>query len=142
MNPHDVTWVGIQSQPLSLDAALDSLTNPQAGAIAVFIGLVRQHDGGRDGVTRLDYSAHPDAAAALQQIADEVAAQPGVCGVVALHREGELEVGDRAVLCLVAAEHRGQAFDGARALIEECKRRVPIWKRQHFSDGEPTWVGL
>lgn len=136
------TWVGVQSEALSLDAALEAVTHPRAGAIAVFIGTVREHDGGQDGVVRLDYSAHPDAERVLQQVADEVAAQPGVRGVVALHRQGELEVGDRAVVCVVSAEHRAEAFDGARQLIEECKARVPIWKRQHFDSGDPVWIGL
>jgi len=136
------TWVGVQSEALSVDAALDAVADPRAGGIAVFIGTVREHDGGQGGVTRLDYSAHPDASHALQQIADEVADLPGVCGVVAVHREGELEVGERAVVCVVSAEHRGQAFDGARRLIEELKSRVPIWKRQHFESGDPVWIGL
>lgn len=136
------TWVGVQSEPLSLDAALDVVADSRAGAVAVFIGIVREHDGGRDGVTQLDYSAHPRAAQALREVADAVAARPGVCGVVALHREGELAVGDRAVICVVSAEHRAQAFDGARQLIEECKARVPIWKRQHFVGGDQAWVGL
>ncbi|MGB3764120.1 MAG: molybdenum cofactor biosynthesis protein MoaE [Ornithinimicrobium sp.] len=136
------TWVGVQTEPLSLDAALDVVADPRAGAVAVFIGMVREHDGGRDGVTQLDYSAHPQAGEALRAVAEDVAARPGVCGVVALHREGELAVGDRAVICVVSAEHRAQAFDGARQLIEECKARVPIWKRQHFVGGEQAWVGL
>lgn len=136
------TWVGVQTDPLSLDAALDVVADRRAGAVAVFIGTVREHDGGRDGVTQLDYSAHPQAGAALREVADAVAARPGVCGVVALHREGELAIGERAVICVVSAEHRAQAFDGARELIEECKARVPIWKRQHFTGGEQAWVGL
>lgn len=136
------TWVGVQSEALSVDAALDAVAHPRAGGIAVFIGTVREHDSGQDGVTRLDYSAHPDADRSLQQIADEVGALPGVCGVVAVHRQGELQVGDRAVVCVVSAEHRGQAFDGARLLIEEIKARVPIWKRQHFESGDPVWIGL
>ena len=136
------TWVSVQSETLSLDAALDVVSHPRAGGIAIFVGTVREHDGGHGGVVRLDYSAHPDAEQALQQIADEVAGQAGVCGVVALHRQGELGVGDRAVVCAVSAEHRAQAFDGARQLIEECKARVPIWKRQHFESGDPVWIGL
>lgn len=136
------TFSQVQSEPLSLDAALDVVADPRAGAVAVFIGIVREHDGGQDGVTQLDYSAHPEAAVALRAVVESVAAQPGVCGVVAVHREGELAVGDRAVICVVSAEHRAQAFDGARELIEECKARVPIWKRQHFVTGEHTWVGL
>lgn len=140
--PNASIFSAVQSEPLSLDAALDLVADPRAGAVAIFIGIVREHDGGQDGVTQLDYSAHPQAGTALREIVDTVAAQSGVCGVVAVHREGELAVGDRAVVCVVSAEHRAQAFEGARMLIEECKTRVPIWKRQHFTSGEHTWVGL
>ncbi len=140
--PNASTFSAVQSEPLSLDAALDVVADPRAGAVAVFIGIVREHDGGQDGVTQLDYSAHPEASASLRALVEAVAARPGVCGVVAVHREGELAVGDRAVICVVSAEHRAQAFEGAREVIEECKARVPIWKRQHFTTGEHTWVGL
>ncbi|MGB5952982.1 MAG: molybdenum cofactor biosynthesis protein MoaE [Ornithinimicrobium sp.] len=134
--------IGIRSTPLSVDEALDAVADPKAGAVAVFIGTVRDHDGGREGVTALNYTAHPNAVHGLQEIADVVAALPGVCGVAAMHRVGELAIGDRAVVCAVSAEHRGQAFDGARQLIEECKAQVPIWKQQHFAEGDHTWVGL
>ena len=136
------TWVGLQSEALSVDAALELVAHPRAGGIAVFVGTVREHDGGRGGVLRLDYSAHPEAERVLQQVADEVAGQPGVCGVVAWHRTGQLGIGERAVVCVVSAEHRAEAFDGARQLIEQCKARVPIWKRQHFDSGDPVWIGL
>ncbi|CAN5530250.1 molybdenum cofactor biosynthesis protein MoaE [soil metagenome] len=141
-NAEIVPLTGIRSTPLSVDEALDAVADPKAGAVAVFIGTVRDHDGGRDGVTGLNYSAHPSALANLQQIAEAVAAGQGVLGVVALHRVGELALGDRAVVCAVSAEHRAQAFEGARTLIEECKAQVPIWKQQHFVDGDHTWVGL
>lgn len=134
--------LGIRSTPLSVDEALDAVADPRAGAVAVFIGTVRDHDGGRQGVTALRYTAHPSALQGLEQIADAVCAQDGVCGVAVMHRVGELAIGDRAVVCAVSAEHRAQAFDGARALIEECKAQVPIWKQQHFAEGDHTWVGL
>ena len=91
---------------------------------------------------QLDYSAHPQATELLQQIVTRVAARPGVCGVAAVHREGTLVVGDRAVVCVVSAEHRAEAFDAARVLIEELKESVPIWKHQRFADGDQQWVGL
>lgn len=140
--PSEWTCAAIQSEPLSLDAALDVVQHPRAGAVVAFIGTVRNHDGGREGVTRLGYSAHPQAVRQLQQVVDRVAALPGVCGVAAVHREGALEVGDRAVICVVSAEHRPAAFEGGRALIEELKATVPIWKEQHFAEGDHAWVGL
>lgn len=137
-----VAWAAIQSEPLSLDAALDAVQHPRAGAVVAFVGTVRDHDGGRSGVTELAYSAHPQAVQMLQQVVDGVAAMPGVCGVAAVHRAGSLGVGDRAVVCVVSAEHRPAAFEGGRRLIEELKATVPIWKEQHFVEGDHTWVGL
>lgn len=136
------TWAAVQSEPLSLDAALDVVQDPRAGAVAAFVGTVRDHDGGRGGVTLLGYSAHPEAIQALQRVVDSVAEMPGVCGVAAVHRAGDLVVGERAVVCVVSAEHRPAAFDGCRRLIEELKASVPIWKEQHFAEGERAWVGL
>lgn len=143
VNPaSNMPLIGIRTSSLSVDEALDAVADPAAGAVAVFIGTVRDHDGGREGVTALSYSAHPSAVDGLQQIAEVVQAQQGVCGVAAMHRVGDLAIGDRAVVCAVSAEHRAQAFDGARQLIEECKAKVPIWKQQHFLEGGHTWVGL
>lgn len=128
--------------PLSLDAAVEAVSHPRAGAIAVFIGTVRDHDGGRDGVERLDYSAHPDAGAALTELAGRIAADHDVLAVAAVHRTGELAVGDTAVVCAVSAEHRAEAFAACRELIEQLKAGVPIWKRQRFDSGDTQWVGL
>jgi molybdopterin synthase catalytic subunit len=136
------TWAAVQDQPLSLDAALDAVEHPRAGAVVAFVGTVRDHDGGRTGVVELDYTAHPEAAAVLGRVVDRVAARPGVCGAAAVHRTGHLAVGERAVVCVVSAEHRAEAFEAARALIEELKHEVPIWKHQRFTDGDQEWVGL
>lgn len=138
----DTTWAAVQAEPLSLDAALDVVRHPGAGAVVAFVGTVRDHDGGRSGVAQLDYSAHPQARELLHQVVDRIASRPGVCGVAAVHREGTLAVGDLAVVCVVSAEHRAEAFDSARALIEELKATVPIWKQQRFADGDQQWVGL
>lgn len=132
----------VRDRPLSVDEALDTVRHPRAGAVALFIGTVREHDGGREGVTALGYSAHPDAVAALRALAERVAEEPEVHGVYAVHRVGDLQVGDLAVVCAVSAEHRAEAFDGARTLVERLKATVPIWKRQEFAVGEHEWVGL
>lgn len=126
----------------SVDEVLASVRHPAAGAVSIFVGVVRDHDGGRDGVVQLDYSAHPDAGAQLMAIAEDVAGMPGVQRVAVVHRRGELKVGDTAVVCAVSAGHRGQAFDACRTLIEELKARVPIWKKQLFDTGSTEWVGL
>lgn len=133
---------GIRDVPLSVDEALAAVRHPRAGAVAIFVGTVREHDEGREGVTRLDYTAHPDAIGPLEQIARSVAAGNEIHGVYAVHRTGPLEVGDLAVVCAVSAEHRAEAFDGGRRLIEELKAQVPIWKRQEYSGGDHSWVGM
>lgn len=134
--------VDVRERPLSLDEALEAVRHPRAGAVAIFVGTVRDHDGERDGVTRLEYSAHPDAVTPLRAIAEGVAAGEQVHGVYAVHRTGDLRVGDLAVVCAVSAEHRAEAFEGGRRLIEELKAQVPIWKKQEFEAGAHEWVGM
>ncbi|MBW8173802.1 molybdenum cofactor biosynthesis protein MoaE [Ornithinimicrobium sp. Arc0846-15] len=136
------TWGDVLDTPLSVDAAIAAVQHQRAGAVVTFIGTVRDHDGGRDGVTELSYSAHPDAVTPLRAIVKRIAANPGVCGVAAVHRKGALQVGDLAVVCAVSAEHRPEAFAGARELIEELKATVPIWKNQEFDGSDREWVGL
>jgi molybdopterin synthase catalytic subunit len=134
--------VDVRDRPLSVDEALAAVQHPRAGAVALFVGTVREHDGDREGVTRLSYSAHPDASTHLARIADAVAQEAEVHGVYAVHRVGDLAVGDLAVVCAVSAEHRAEAFAAARRLIEELKSLVPIWKHQEFVEGDAQWVGL
>lgn len=137
-----VVLAQIVDSPPSIDELLESVRHPAAGAVAIFVGTVRDHDGGREGVVRLDYSAHPDAEQQLAAIAEEIGSMPGVRRVATLHRRGELAVGETAVVCAVSAAHRAEAFAACRALIEELKARVPIWKKQLFETGSTEWVGL
>lgn len=132
----------IRSTALSVDEALSAVSHPRAGAVALFVGTVREHDEGREGVTTLEYSAHPEALDRLTRIAESVAAGDEIHGVYAVHRTGSLSVGDLAVVCAVSAEHRAEAFEGGRRLIEELKAQVPIWKRQEYTGGDHSWVGL
>lgn len=132
----------VRDAPLSVDEALAAVSHPRAGAVALFVGTVREHDEGREGVSVLEYSAHPDAVTHLRRIALSVASAEQVHGVYAVHRTGALQVGDLAVVCAVSAEHRAEAFVGGRRLIEELKAEVPIWKRQEWNDGDHSWVGL
>ena len=110
------------------------------GAVVVFEGVIRDHDHG-DAVTALDYRAHPDAAAFLERICTEVAKSTGL-RVAAAHRIGRLTIGDVALVAVVAAPHRAEAFAACAELVETIKARVPIWKRQLFEDGASEWVGL
>lgn len=134
--------VDVRDDALSVDEALAAVQHPRAGGVVLFVGTVREHDDGREGVQELDYSAHPDAAARLREIAESVAADDQIHGVYAVHRQGRLRVGDLAVVCAVSAEHRAEAFAAGRRLIEELKAQVPIWKRQEFAEGGHEWVGL
>lgn len=130
----------ISDQVLSLDAALRDVADPRAGGVVCFVGVVRDHDEGK-GVSALEYSAHPSASPILAELAADVVARDGVVAVSAVHRTGPLRIGDLAVVLAVSAEHRGEAFDACRELIDRLKDIVPIWKHQEFSDGSTEWVG-
>jgi molybdopterin synthase catalytic subunit len=130
----------IRDTPLSPDECLAAVADPGAGGTALFIGAVRDDDGGGRSVERLAYSAHPTALAELSRIAHEVAAGIAVTAVAAVHRVGELAIGDLAVVVAVSAVHRGEAFDASRLLIDRLKHEVPIWKHQTFTDGTSEWV--
>lgn len=132
--------VAISDRTLSLDEAVRAVQDPRVGGIVTFVGVVRDHDGGR-AVTDLGYSAHPSAQDALHEVAAEAAAFEGVHAVSATHRTGDLAIGEAAVVLAVGAEHRGQAFSAARYLIDELKKRVPVWKHQRFEGGQDEWVG-
>ena len=124
---------------LSVDEVYAAVADPAAGGIAVFVGTVRDHDHGRS-VTELSYSAHPSAADQLRKVAMQVAERFDLHAVAAVHRIGDLAIGDIAVVVAVSAGHRGMAFDACRALIDELKATVPIWKHQRFASGDSEWV--
>ncbi len=91
-------------------------------------------------VTELEYVGHPTAGAVIAELAEEFAARPGVHAVAVSHRVGLLGIGDIALACAVSASHRGEAFGACAELVDEVKKRLPIWKRQVFTDGEEEWV--
>jgi molybdopterin synthase catalytic subunit len=141
-----IRLIAIRDTELSVDEVRSAITDPAAGGIALFLGAVRDNDpgeGGEDrGVTGLGYSAHPSAEAELRRVAEEIAAKhEGVIALAAVHRVGELAIGDLAVVVGVACGHRAQAFGACHALIDELKATVPIWKHQRFTDGSAEWVG-
>lgn len=195
----------VRDTPLSVDEVIKAVADPSAGGVAVFIGMVRDHDGeqgrtdgaeklvghsgerpggfpgggvggsgdlhgpggaaGADGfaaapnglaapaalaapgaraaaaVTGLEYVAHPTALAMLRETAEKVLADHPVTALAAVHRTGQLAVGDLAVVCAASAAHRAEAFAACRALIDTLKAQVPIWKREQFEDGSHIWVG-
>ena len=137
-----VRLLDVRDAPLSVDEVLAAVADPRCGGTALFVGAVREQDGGR-GVTGLGSSAHPSVVDELRTVAEEVAAaHPEVRALAAVHRVGDLAVGDLAVVVAVSCPHRGDAFVACRALIDELKSRVPIWKHQVFADGGDEWVGL
>jgi molybdopterin synthase catalytic subunit len=116
------------------------VTAPARGGIACFLGVVRDHHAGR-AVASLEYSAYePMAEAECARIAAEARAR-WQAEVALEHRLGHLNIGDAAVAIAAAAPHRDAAFAACRYVIEEVKRRVPIWKRERFTDGTEMWVG-
>jgi molybdopterin synthase catalytic subunit len=129
----------LRDTPLSVDEVLSAVSDPAAGGTALFVGTVREQDHDRP-VVRLGYTAHPSAPAELRRIAEKVAASFGAVAVAAVHRTGDLEVGDLAVVVAVASPHRAEAFDACRALIDELKQVVPVWKHQEFAGGDSEWV--
>lgn len=135
-----IRLLALRDTPLDVAEVLAAVEDPKAGGVVSFTGLVRDHDGGK-GVTELEYVAHPDAAAALQAVAEKIAAELPVHALAAVHRTGLLSVGDVAVVVAASASHRDQAFAAARRLIDDLKATVPVWKRQVFTDGEQEWVG-
>jgi molybdopterin synthase catalytic subunit len=117
-----------------------ALRDRQAGACATFEGWVRDRNDGR-AVRLLDYEAYaPLAEKEGERILAEARAKFQISGAACVHRTGRLAPGDLAVWVGVVAEHRGAAFDACRYIIDETKARLPIWKREHYAEGESVWV--
>ncbi|WP_328837114.1 molybdenum cofactor biosynthesis protein MoaE [Streptomyces europaeiscabiei] len=135
-----IRLIGIRETALSVDEVFRAVGEDAAGGTALFVGTVRNHDGGAD-VDELGYSCHPTAEAEMRRIAEKVVADYPVRALAAVHRVGNLQVGDLAVVVAVSCPHRGEAFEACRRLIDDLKHEVPIWKHQKFSDGTDEWVG-
>jgi len=135
-----VRLIAVRESELSVDEVRAAVADPAAGGIALFAGAVRDSDHDR-GVSGLSYSAHPSAEDELRQVAEVIAEKYPVIGIAAVHRVGDLGVGDLAVVLAVSCPHRAEAFDACRDLIDILKASVPIWKHQRFDDGTAEWVG-
>lgn len=128
----------LSSEPLTKAPELDS---PISGGFVWFEGRVRNHDGGRK-VVSLEYEAAPELAEAEgNRLLEEAKARFGADEVVCFHRVGHLKVGETAVWIGVASGHRREAFEACEWILDELKRRVPIWKKEHYEDGDSGWVG-
>ena len=135
-----VRLIAVRESELSVDEVRAAVADPAAGGIALFAGAVRDSDHDR-GVSGLSYSAHPSAVDELRRVAEAIAEKYPVIGIAAVHRVGDLAIGDLAVVLAVSCPHRAEAFDACRDLIDILKASVPIWKHQRFDDGTAEWVG-
>lgn len=130
----------IVEHPLDPAALLAEVASTDAGAATLFVGTVRRVNEGRD-VTGIDYSAYgPMAERELAAIVAEAAERFGTARIVVEHRIGTLHLGEASIVIAVSHARRAAAMDAQRHLIEEIKRRVPVWKREHYTDGTREWV--
>jgi molybdopterin synthase catalytic subunit len=129
----------LTAETIDLSSVLAMVASPSRGGIATFVGVVRNHHEGRD-VLRLTYSAYaPMVEAECDRIVAEAERRWPVA-VALRHRLGTLEVGEVAIVAAVGAGHRDAAFEACRYVVEEVKRRAPIWKRELYADGTTAWV--
>ncbi len=133
------TSIKISAERLSLDECYQFVGDDSCGGIAVFVGTVRNSTQNKE-VTQLDFSTYkPMAIKEMQKIADLALEKFAVKKIAIHHAEGMLQIGDIPVIIAVSAPHRGAAFDACEFAIDTLKETVPIWKKEHFSDGE-VWV--
>jgi molybdopterin synthase catalytic subunit len=132
----------VTTEPLSPTALADAVTVPEAGGVAVFLGVVRDNTAGRR-VVALEYEAHAAMAEAkMKEIGEDLHRRwPTVRQVAMIHRVGRLAIGEASVIIAVSAAHRREAFEACHFAIDRLKETVPIWKREVFEDGS-VWVGL
>lgn len=130
----------LSAEPIDVDAERSVIDHPAAGACIAFEGRVRDHNDGRR-VHALDYQAYARLAEAEgQRIVHQATERFAVHRVAAVHRVGSLVIGDVAVWVGVSASHRGAAFDACRWIIDQIKADVPIWKNEHYADGDSGWL--
>lgn len=130
----------VVDEPIDVAAIVDEVSSAAQGAISTFIGTVRNSSRARM-VTGLEYSAYAEMAnREMNDILHEALALASGVEIVAVHRVGNLNVGDVCVMIAASHGHRAPAFDACRYTIEEIKKRVPIWKRERYADGSADWV--
>ena len=134
-----VVLARVTTDVVDVAAHAAAASDAAAGAVVTFAGVVRDHDHGR-AVTSIEYVAHPSAGRIIEEVAAGVAARHRVDALAVSHRVGELGVGDCALAVAVSAAHRREAFEAASEVVEQVKHRLPVWKRQVFTDGSDEWV--
>ena len=131
----------LSDQPIDVGVLRSRLCHPEAGALVTFEGWVRNHNEGK-AVASLEYEAHTalatkEAKAILQEVRNTFDVQKLIC----VHRVGHLAIGAMAVWVGVTGAHRDHAFQACRYVIDELKERVPIWKKEHYREGDSRWIG-
>lgn len=135
-----MTWSDITLDPIDPSAIVERVGTPEDGAVALFLGTVRNRNEGRP-VGGMEYEGYAEMAREqLAAIVSEAAGRAGSDRIAAVHRLGELAVGEVSVAIAVSTPHRAEAFEAARHVIEEIKKRLPVWKRERYLDGEAEWL--
>ena len=138
--PQPSHWVELTREAIDPAAAIAHVADPSCGAVVVFLGTVRDHSDGVEGVTHLEYEAYEEVVEAkIAEIVAETMGRWPVKRLVAIHRVGDLAVGEVSVAVVAASPHRSDAFPAAKYLIDELKARAPIWKKEHWPGGA-EWV--
>lgn len=133
-------YVSVSSNPLSIQAAYDFVTDPAHGAVDVFIGAVRDHHEGQS-VSGMTYDVHEALAENIfQEICEEAQQRWGDIKIYMSHYKGQLDIGGISVIIAVGSAHRAESFEVCRYIIEELKRRAPVWKQEHYEDGPSEWL--
>jgi len=132
--------VSVGRDPLDPGRVLSHVGDPGDGAVVLFLGTVRNQNGGRPVEAILYEGYEPMAEGLLRTLATEALGTFGVTRAAVEHRLGTLEVGEVSVAVAISSPHRAEAFEAARWLMDQLKQRIPVWKKEHFADGHSAWV--
>ena len=131
--------IEVTADELDPGRVVEHVRRDDAGAVALFYGIVRDHNQGRK-VLHLEYDAYPEmATSVMQSIADEIKERFNIAETAIQHRTGRLEIGETSLLVAVSSAHRGEAFEACRSLVDRFKEEVPIWKKEVYEGGE-EWI--
>ncbi|SFI18081.1 molybdenum cofactor biosynthesis protein MoaE [Planctomicrobium piriforme] len=132
--------VELTQQAIDTAQLLEFVTTPEAGAVVLFLGTVREMTGGRQTVA-LDYEAYPEMALAkMHELIDDASVKWPIAKAAVVHRLGHLTLGEASVAVAISTPHRGDSFAAGQYLIDELKVRVPVWKKENWADGTTEWV--
>lgn len=135
-----ITTAAVSDQPIDFNALVQSVQTPEAGAVVMFLGTVRSRTHGRE-TDSLVYEAYQSMAEAeVARVLAGIVAEWPICRIGAVHRTGPLALGEIAVAIAVSGPHRDETFAAGRAAIDRIKQTVPIWKQEHWADGQVEWV--